>query len=165
WFRDYVSIPLGGNKHGAFKTYRNLFLTFFISGIWHGAAWTFVIWGILHATGIMITRELERSAFYRERVPRLVKQFGVFVFVCFAWIFFRSGSLDDALLIVSRIFTAAWHDPHIPALMLVLVAVVWIYQSCYEPRLREILQTGVVRVGVAVWMAADLPLSAAGWSA
>src|SRR3989441_11130280 len=100
----------------------------------------------------MITRELERSAFYRERVPRLVKQFGVFVFVCFAWIFFRASSLDDALLIVSRIFTAAWHDAHIPALMLVLVAVVWIYQFCYESRFREILQTGVVRVGVAVLM-------------
>src|SRR5947207_6413403 len=70
WFRDYVYIPLGGNKQGAFKTYRNLFLTFFISGIWHGAAWTFFIWGLLHATGIMITRELERSALYRERVPR-----------------------------------------------------------------------------------------------
>src|SRR5205814_1558217 len=90
---------------GLFQTYRNLFLTFFISGIWHGAAWTFVIWGTLHATGIMITRELERSAFYRERVPRLVKQFGVFLFVCFAWIFFRAGSLEEALLIVTRIFT------------------------------------------------------------
>src|SRR5207247_5144287 len=100
---------LGGNKQGVFKTYRNLFLTFFISGIWHGAAWTFVIWGTLHALGIMITRELERSAFYRDHVPRLVKQSGVFVFVCFAWIFFRAGSLDDALLIVTRIFAAAWH--------------------------------------------------------
>src|SRR5437867_2525766 len=165
WFRDYVYIPLGGNKHGTFKTYRNLFLTFFISGIWHGAAWTFVIWGTLHALGIMITRELERSAFYRERVPRLVKQFGVFVFVCFAWIFFRSGSLDDALLIVSRIFTAAWHDPQMPALMLVLVAVVWIYQFCYESRFREILQTGVVRVGVAVLMAVYLCLCASGGGA
>ncbi len=113
----------------------------------------------------MITRELERSAFYRERVSRLVKQFGVFVFVCFAWIFFRSGSLDDALLIVSRIFRAAWHDPHIPALMLVLVAVVWIYQFCYESRFREILQTGVVRVGVAVLMAVYLCLCASGGGA
>src|SRR5207249_4571745 len=63
WFRDYVYIPLGGNKHGTFNMYRNLFLTFFISGIWHGAAWTFFIWGTLHALSVMITRELERSAF------------------------------------------------------------------------------------------------------
>jgi len=165
WFRDYVYIPLGGNKHGAFKTYRNLFLTFFISGIWHGAAWTFFIWGTLHALGTMITRELERSAFYRERVPRLLKQSGVFVFVCFAWIFFRAGSLDDALLIASRIFTAAWHDPQMPALMLVLVAVVWLYQLCYESRFREILQTDVVRLGVAVSMVLYLCLCASGGGA
>jgi alginate O-acetyltransferase complex protein AlgI len=165
WFRDYVYIPLGGNKHGTFKTYRNLFLTFFISGIWHGAAWTFLIWGILHATGIMITRELERSAFYRERVPRLVKQFGVFAFVSFAWIFFRASSLDDATLIVNRISSAAWHDPQMPALMLALVAVVWLYQFCCESRFREILQTGVVRVGVAVSMVLYLCLCASGGGA
>jgi D-alanyl-lipoteichoic acid acyltransferase DltB (MBOAT superfamily) len=165
WFRDYVYIPLGGNKLGTFKTYRNLFLTFFISGIWHGAAWTFFIWGILHATGVMITRELERSAVYRERIPRAAKQFGVFVFVCFAWIFFRAGSLDDALLIVNRIFTAAWHDPQMPALMLVLVALVWLYQMLYESRLRKILQTDVVRVGVAVSMVLYLFLCASGGGA
>jgi D-alanyl-lipoteichoic acid acyltransferase DltB (MBOAT superfamily) len=165
WFRDYVYIPLGGNRRGAFWTYRNLFLTFFISGIWHGAAWTFVIWGTLHALGIMITRELERSAFYHDHVPRLFKQFGVFVFVCFAWIFFRAGSLDDALLIVTRIFTAAWHDPQMPALMLILVAVVWLYQFCYESRFREILQTGIVRVGVAVFMVLYLCLCASGGGA
>ena len=60
WFRDYLYIPLGGNQEGAFKTYRNLFITFFISGIWHGAAWTFVIWGLLHAFGVMVTRGLEQ---------------------------------------------------------------------------------------------------------
>src|SRR5580765_8575648 len=113
WFRDYVYIPLGGNKGGAFLTYRNLFLTFFISGIWHGAAWTFVIWGMLHAAGILITRELERSAFYCERVPRLVKQIGVFGFVCFAWIFFRAGSMNYAMFIITRIFTATWHTPQV----------------------------------------------------
>ncbi len=165
WFRDYVYIPLGGNKHGAFKTYRNLFLTFFISGIWHGAAWTFFIWGTLHATGIMITRELERSVFYRERVPRLLKQLGVFTFVCCAWIFFRAGSLDDALLIVSRIFTAAWRDPQMPALMLVLVAMIWLYQFLYESRFRGILQTDVVRVGVAVSIVLFLCLCASGGGA
>jgi len=165
WFRDYVYIPLGGNKHGTFNTYRNLFLTFFISGIWHGAAWTFVIWGTLHAAGTMITRELERSVFYREQVPRLVKQLGVFTFVCFAWIFFRAGSLEDALLIVNRIFTAAWSGPQIPALMLALVGLVWLYQFLYESRFREILQTDVVRVGVAVFVVFYLCLCASGGGA
>ena len=112
WFRDYLYIPLGGNRHGTFYTYRNLFIVFLVSGIWHGSAWTFAIWGLLHAVGIMLTRELERSAFYRERVPLLLKQCGVFLYVCFAWIFFRSSTLSDALLIVSRIFTSVMAARH-----------------------------------------------------
>jgi D-alanyl-lipoteichoic acid acyltransferase DltB (MBOAT superfamily) len=152
WFRDYVYIPLGGNRRGSLFTYRNLFLTFFISGIWHGAAWTFVIWGVLHALGILITRELERSAFYRERVPHLAKQLATFAFVCFAWIFFRAGSLSDATLIISRIFAGAWHTPQVPALMLLLVTLIWLYQFAFESRFKEILQTGAVRVGLAVFI-------------
>jgi alginate O-acetyltransferase complex protein AlgI len=149
WFRDYVYIPLGGNRGGALATYRNLFLTFFISGIWHGANWTFVIWGTLHGLGIMITRELERSAIYRDRVPKLVKQLGVFAFVSFTWIFFRASSLSDAWLIVRRIFNSAWHDPQIPLLMLVLMAAIWIYQFTYESRFRRLLATSFVRVSLA----------------
>ena len=165
WFRDYVYIPLGGNRGGAFRTYRNLFITFFISGIWHGANWTFVIWGTLHAVGIMITRELERSAFYRDQVPQFVKQVGVFAFVCLAWIFFRANSLGDALLIVNRIFTAVWRDPQIPVLMLVLVGLIWFYQLCFQSRFREILQTGFVRVGAAVFMMLYLCICASGGGA
>lgn len=165
WFRDYVYIPLGGNRGGELRTYRNLFVTFLISGIWHGAAWAFVIWGILHALGVMITRELERSAFYRDRIPRLMKQLGVFVFVSFAWIFFRAESLDVAWLIISRIFTAAWHDPQIPALMLALVGLVWLYQFFYDSRFREFLQTSFVRVGAAVFMILYLCIFATGGGA
>jgi D-alanyl-lipoteichoic acid acyltransferase DltB (MBOAT superfamily) len=103
WFRDYVYIPLGGNRSGKFNTYRNLFLTFLISGIWHGAAWTFAIWGVLHALGVIITRELERSEFYREQVPKILKQLAVFAFVCFAWIFFRAPDLGAAWGVICRI--------------------------------------------------------------
>jgi D-alanyl-lipoteichoic acid acyltransferase DltB (MBOAT superfamily) len=152
WFRDYVYIPLGGNRHGTLATYRNLFITFLVSGIWHGANWTFAIWGILHALGVMLTRELERSAFYRHRVPVLFKQAGVFAYVTFAWIFFRAASLSDALLIVKRIAGAAWSNPGIPALMLLLVGVVWLYQFTYESRLRPVLSSGSVRVTLAVGM-------------
>ena len=162
WFRDYVYIPLGGNRDGTLKTYRNLLLTFFVSGIWHGANWSFVIWGLLHGLGVVITRELERSGRYRERVPKLLKQAGVFAFVSFTWIFFRAGSLQDALLIVNRIFTAAWRDPEVPALMLGLVALVWAYQFLYESPFRNWLQTSVARVGVAVFMVLYLCLCASG---
>ncbi len=152
WFRDYVYIPLGGNRRGALITYRNLFVTFLISGIWHGAAWTFVIWGLLHALGILITRELERSAFYRERVPKLIKQLATFAFVCLAWVFFRAGSLSDALLILSRLATGAWHSPQIPALMLLLVGLIWLYQFAFESRFKTFLDRSPVRIGVAVIM-------------
>src|SRR5882672_1832242 len=105
WFKDYVYFPLGGSRGGTFRTYFNMFLTMVISGIWHGAAWTFVIWGALHALGRCLTREVEQTEFYRERIPRLVKQALVFTFVTFTWIFFRAQSLDDAQLIIRRIFT------------------------------------------------------------
>jgi D-alanyl-lipoteichoic acid acyltransferase DltB (MBOAT superfamily) len=165
WFRDYVYIPLGGNRGGTWLTYRNLFITFFISGIWHGANWTFVIWGALHGLGVIVTRELERSAFYRERVPKLLKQAGVFVFVSFTWILFRAGSLNDALLIIERIFTATWQNPQIPALMLGLVALVWLYEFLYESKFRELLKFSFVRVGVATFMVLYLCFCASGGGA
>ena len=152
WFRDYVYIPLGGNRQGGFFTYRNLFITFLISGVWHGAAWTFVIWGALHATGVMVTRELERSAFYRDRIPKLAKQMGVFMFVCFAWIFFRADSVADAWLIVRRLFTAGWSDPGMPVLMIGLTLTIWVYQFLYESDWRRWLESSLARVGIATAM-------------
>jgi len=165
WFRDYVYIPLGGNRGGAFATYRNLFLTFLISGLWHGANWTFIIWGALHGLGVLVTRELERSAAYRERVPKLLKQLGVFVFVSFTWIFFRADSLADAWLIVRRIFHSAWQDPRIPALMILLTALFWLYQFLYESNARKILAAGVVRAGLAGAMLVYLCLCSSGGGA
>ncbi|HEY3864078.1 MAG TPA: MBOAT family O-acyltransferase [Verrucomicrobiae bacterium] len=162
WFRDYVYIPLGGNRRGPVKMYRNLLVTFLLSGFWHGAAWTFVIWGGLHALGVMATRELERSTFYREQAPRWLKQAAVFLFVCFTWIFFRAESLGDAGLIVRRIFTAAWSDPQIPALMLALIALVWLYQFLYESKSRDFLRSGFARAGLAVFMVLYLFLFSSG---
>jgi alginate O-acetyltransferase complex protein AlgI len=165
WFRDYVYIPLGGNRGSRFDTYRNLFITFFISGIWHGAAWTFVIWGSLHGLGVLVTRELERSAFYRERFPRVLKQAGVFLFVCFTWIFFRAESLTDALFIVRRIVGGVGYDPQVPVLMVGIVGLVWLYQFLYESRFREVLAAGVVRVAVAVFMLVYLCVCSSGGGA
>ena len=83
WFKDYVYIPLGGNRKGKINTYKNMFLTMVLSGFWHGAAWTFIIWGALHALGRFVTRELERTGFYKENIPKIVKQIFVFMFVAF----------------------------------------------------------------------------------
>ena len=162
WFKDYVYIPLGGNRSGKLLTYRNLLITFAVSGIWHGASWTFLIWGLLHGVGVMITRELERSAFYRQRVPKLAKQAGVFLFVCFAWIFFRAASLGDALLIVRRIFTAPWRDPQVPLLMLLLVWLVWLYAFIYESKWRDYLKQAPLRLAAAVFMIVYLCVCSSG---
>ena len=162
WFRDYVYIPLGGNRGGRLATYRNIALTMLLSGLWHGAAWTFVIWGGLHALGRLATRELERTTVYRTRVPRPVKQVLVFAFVTFTWIFFRAASLGDAAVIVSRIATTGWTDPQFPLLLLALIGMVWLYQFVMESRFRPILQLAPVRVGLATSMALYLLLFASG---
>jgi D-alanyl-lipoteichoic acid acyltransferase DltB (MBOAT superfamily) len=146
WFRDYVYIPLGGNRKGKLGTYRNLFLTMVLSGLWHGAAWTFVLWGAVHALGNFATRELERTPFYVRRLPTIVKQLFVFAMVGFAWIFFRAASLGDAWTIVTRIFTSGWADPKCPLLAIGLIAAVWIYQYLFESRLRSILEIRLVRI-------------------
>jgi len=152
WFKDYVYIPLGGNRYGKFKTYRNIFLTMVISGLWHGAAWTFVIWGAVHALGRFLTRELEGTSFYKEKVPRLVKQLFVFAFVTFAWIFFRAENISDAWLIIARIFDSGLANPYCPLLALTLILTVWLYQFIYESTIRWVLETRAVRIGVVVAM-------------
>jgi D-alanyl-lipoteichoic acid acyltransferase DltB (MBOAT superfamily) len=114
WFKDYVYIPLGGNKVSPRRHYLNLLITFAVSGLWHGASWTYVIWGALH--GLFITfsgiseepRRRIREYLHVERVPALhacVRMSITFVLVCFAWIFFRANSLSDARYIIGHLFT------------------------------------------------------------
>lgn len=143
WFKDYIYIPLGGNRGTKFQTYRNMVRTMVISGVWHGAAWGFVLWGALHALGRVLTRELERTAFYGDRIPDAVKQAGVFAFATFAWIFFRAETGEKSWLFISRMFTSGWGDPQMPVLMLLMIAAVWAYplpsarargRSCRRPR-------------------------------
>jgi len=150
WFKDYVYIPLGGNRGGRFNTYRNMALTMVISGIWHGANWTFVIWGGLHAAGRVLTRAMEGSAVYRDRVPRFAKQLFVFTFVLATWVFFRATSVGDAWLILSRIVAGGWTDPRMPLLAMALVAAVWAYQFMYESNARRMIELAPVRLGIVV---------------
>lgn len=167
WILDYIFMPLQmrWREWRAVGTSLALLATFLVSGIWHGAAWTFVIWGALHGIGLALTHGLERSRFYRKRVPLFVKRAWVFACVSFAWIFFRAGSLEDALLIVRRLFTAAWQAPQMPALMLALVGLVWIYELLYESRFRHVLDAGAVRVGIAVFMLLALMAGSSGGGA
>lgn len=95
WFRDYVYIPLGGNRGGQANTVRNLMIVFFLTGLWHGAAWTFVIWGLFHGSFLM----LERFGLGRilERLPLVVRHIYALAVVMVGWVFFRAETLPQAL--------------------------------------------------------------------
>jgi alginate O-acetyltransferase complex protein AlgI len=154
WFKDYVYFPLGGNRGSKWFTYRNMVATMLISGVWHGAAWGYVIWGALHAVGRVVTRELEQTAFYRDRIPKIVKQLGVFVFVGFTWIFFRGQTWGQSWLVLSRMFTTGWVNPQFPTAALALIFAIWIYQFLYtsQGQGKSFVEWAPVRVGLALAM-------------
>jgi D-alanyl-lipoteichoic acid acyltransferase DltB (MBOAT superfamily) len=114
WFRDYVYIPLGGNRVSPPKIYFNLLVTFLLSGLWHGANWTYVVWGALNGCYLVaeiITKDLRRRAAHfigLDRFPKLnafIKAGTTFSLICFAWIFFRASNMHDAFYIVSHLFS------------------------------------------------------------
>ena len=114
WFRDYLYVPLGGNQVSTWKWTRNIAAVFLLSGLWHGAAWTFIAWGALHAIFYLVehfTRPMRDSILRLslfDRLGLLVRglQWAVtFAGVTFAWIFFRAASMNDALVIATKIFT------------------------------------------------------------
>ncbi|WP_461150965.1 MBOAT family O-acyltransferase [Spirosoma pulveris] len=107
WFRDYVYIPLGGNRVPMWRQAFNLFLVFILSGIWHGANWTFVIWGALHGVYLFVELVARRGRKRSNANPVFIKKVlhvGLtFSFVSFAWIFFRASSVQDAFYIISHL--------------------------------------------------------------
>lgn len=97
FLRDYLYIPLGGNRHGESRTLVNLFATFLLGGLWHGASWMFVIWGAMHGAALVIHRLWSRQGF---RMHPLLAWFLTFNFVNLAWVFFRAKDMDSALKII-----------------------------------------------------------------
>jgi len=107
WFRDYLYIPLGGDRQGKIKTYRNLGLTMLLCGLWHGAAWNYVIWGGYHGLALIVHRVFLGSRVLKDEwVGRLrsalvpVQMLGMFLVVAFGWLIFRSTSVDQFLYMV-----------------------------------------------------------------
>ena len=103
WFRDYVYIPLGGNRVSPLVYYRNILIVFMLSGMWHGANWTFCIWGLLHGLFYLVSHLWERSKFSALPLPRPLRVAATFSAVCFAWIFFRAATVTDAFLVIRKI--------------------------------------------------------------
>jgi len=101
FLRDYIYIPLGGNRKGRTRTYINIFVTFLLGGIWHGAGWTFVVWGMMHGIALVIHRMWQQA---KLRMPKLLAWFLTFNFINIAWVFFRAKSFDDALKVLKGMF-------------------------------------------------------------
>ena len=107
WFKDYVYIPLGGNRVGRLRNYFNLLVTFIVSGIWHGANWTFFCWGTLHGILLCIEKALGVSKRSYSGAAKLMHWAVTFVLVTLAWILFRANNMADALTVITGIFTKA----------------------------------------------------------
>jgi D-alanyl-lipoteichoic acid acyltransferase DltB (MBOAT superfamily) len=102
FLRDYIYIPLGGNRKGEFRTYSNLMTTFIIGGIWHGAGWTFIFWGFLHGLALVIHRAWNKLGF---KLNTLLAWFITFNFINISWVFFRAKTWDDAIKVLSSMFS------------------------------------------------------------
>jgi alginate O-acetyltransferase complex protein AlgI len=112
FFTQYVYIPLGGSRVGTFRTYFNVFIIFFISGFWHGAGWTFVIWGALHGLASIIYRAWSQLGL---RLPKVIAWFVTFLFVHLAWVYFRAPDIDSAHAMFGKMFSFA--DLQVPPMI------------------------------------------------
>lgn len=120
WFMDYVYIPMGGNRVGEVKKYRNLLTTFLVSGLWHGANWTFVLWGGIHGLyqilgGVSFSERSKikkKLGLYNTKIMNLLIILITFGLICLGWIFFRANSLSDAVYVVKNILAGlrGWAD-------------------------------------------------------
>jgi D-alanyl-lipoteichoic acid acyltransferase DltB (MBOAT superfamily) len=134
WLRDYLYVPLGGNRGGRRRTYVNLGLTMLLGGLWHGAAWTFVVWGAIHGSCLATERWVVERRTGGATVPapttlrsRVLRRLVVFHVVCLAWVFFRADSLGTATDLLARIPTGGTGTAlvTVPALLAVAGGLAW----------------------------------------
>ena len=176
WLRDYLYIPLGGNRGGAGRSYLNLMLTMLLGGLWHGAGWNFVVWGGLHGLLLALHRRFSgrRGGAEREFRPiDVVQVFFHFHAVCLLWIFFRAATLGDAFTVLERLFTGSYAGawPVLPGLVVVAcfgLQVVERWARLALPRAREALGYGGIGRAVeaaALGVVAALTILASGTGA
>jgi D-alanyl-lipoteichoic acid acyltransferase DltB (MBOAT superfamily) len=151
WLKDYLYIPLGGNRGGRFRTYINLFLTMLLGGLWHGAAWRFVIWGALHGGALAIHKFYTNNGI-DKKMPAFIRSdlftgFLTFHFVCFCWIFFRASDTESAIMMILQIFDNFGFEligenifayAKIYGMIVFGYAIHWL-PECWEKKLAEIL--------------------------
>jgi D-alanyl-lipoteichoic acid acyltransferase DltB (MBOAT superfamily) len=140
WLRDYLYIPLGGNRGSTLLTARNIMITMVLGGLWHGANWTFLAWGALHGVG-QVTGHLRRT--YRERqgfaaesdtaFAKVRQRFFTFQFVSLGWLFFNSSSMSSAFTMIGRLFTG-WLQPSPLVTPLLVATIAGVIALQYVPR-------------------------------
>jgi alginate O-acetyltransferase complex protein AlgI len=110
WLRDYLYISLGGNRRGQWVRLRNLMITMLLGGLWHGANWTFLVWGLLHGTALSLAHLVRRLGGERAVLPRWLGILVTFHFVTFAWIYFRAPDISAAHHVMASLVKSRWHD-------------------------------------------------------
>ncbi|HAN96410.1 MAG TPA: hypothetical protein DCQ98_02780 [Planctomycetaceae bacterium] len=156
WFRDYLYVPLGGNRVGAVRWSVNILVTFLASGLWHGPAWTFVLWGAWHGIGLVALRPLERRGIW-NRVPVALRFGLVQTFVLIGWSMFRAGSTADLIELVRACGRWEGIPDVLPLGSLLMILAVWLHQGLSESRwsrlVRHPLVAGSLAVGMIVYLA------------
>jgi D-alanyl-lipoteichoic acid acyltransferase DltB (MBOAT superfamily) len=120
WLRDYLYIPLGGSAEAGYKTYRNLLLTMLLGGLWHGANWTFVVWGALHGSMLAVERWVRENRILASLIRPFtnlmwIRRIVVFQFVCLAWVFFRADSVSSAFQFLRGALNLNWRAEYLTA--------------------------------------------------
>ncbi len=143
WLRDYLYIPLGGNRAGAVRTYVNLMTVMLLGGLWHGASWNFVLWGGIHGAALCFERLLGKNALYRD-LPRPLKIALTFVLLLFTWVFFRASDLASALAYLrsmvglgeaqegAGLLAGLVYQPYYLGMFLVAAATVWFLPQTWD---------------------------------
>lgn len=154
WLKDYVYIPLGGSRCSRVRNYWNIFVTFLVSGIWHGANWTFIVWGIWHGLFQIIEKMLGQQKCNYGWLGKSIKIIVTFLLVNFAWIFFRMPTLGDACGVIARIFDTSlpmtfFSDSMTTMFFMVLGLMILLFKEVmdeFSPSLMERLTRPVVLV-------------------
>lgn len=164
WLRDYLYIPLGGNKLGEGRTYINLAMVMLLGGLWHGSSWNFVIWGAIHGGMLAFERKMGKDSFY-SRLPKAASIAITFFIACIAWVFFRANTLEGAVAYLTSMFgMGADHDAvglvggqiytmyHLGTLIFA-AGIVWFGQQSWDfTRVISWPKLAVMTVGFAVAM-------------
>ena len=161
WLRDYLYIPMGGNRHGTSRTLFNLMFTMFIGGLWHGASWTFIAWGILHAVYLVIEHLLRQKfpdvQWVKAKAGRLFLTGITFILVSIAWVFFRAGDFPAAWMMLGSLFNFNGVQllPTLEMIQVTLVvgALLGTHWYLHEKRLEHAMQEMPAWWVVVIWTA------------